>query len=30
VHTSDGFRDVDAGEAYYWPPGHNLEAITDY
>lgn len=29
VHTSDGFRDFEAGEAYYWPPGYNLEAVTD-
>ncbi len=29
VHTSDGYRDFEAGEAYYCPPDHNLEAITD-
>jgi hypothetical protein len=29
VHTSDGYKDFEAGEAYYWPPGHNLEAVTD-
>lgn len=29
VHTSDGSRDFETGEAYYWPPGHNLEAVTD-
>ena len=25
----DGERTYDAGEAYFWPPGHNLEARTD-
>ncbi len=29
VRTSDGERTYDAGETYYWPPGHNLEARTD-
>ena len=29
VHSADGARDYDAGESYYWPPGHNLEAVTD-
>ena len=29
VRTSDGERTYDAGEAYFWPPGHNLEARTD-
>ncbi len=29
VHTSDGYQDFEAGEAYYWAPGHNLEAVTD-
>ena len=27
--VSDGERTYDAGEAYFWPPGHNLEARTD-
>ena len=29
VRSSDGERTYDAGEAYFWPPGHNLEARTD-
>jgi hypothetical protein len=29
VHGPDGPTDFDAGESYYWPPGHNLEAVTD-
>lgn len=29
VHGADGARDYTAGESYYWPPGHNLEAVTD-
>jgi hypothetical protein len=29
VHGADGAKTYDAGEAYYWPPGHNLEAVTD-
>jgi hypothetical protein len=29
VHGADGARDYEAGESYYWPPGHNLEAVTD-
>jgi len=29
VHRSDGATTYEAGEAYYWPPGHNLEALTD-
>src|SRR5262245_1605021 len=29
VHSADGAKDYDAGELYYWPPGHNLEAVTD-
>jgi hypothetical protein len=29
VHSADGSRDYVAGETYYWPPGHNLEAVTD-
>jgi len=29
VHDADGARDYGAGESYYWPPGHNLEAVTD-
>ncbi|MFV0457458.1 MAG: hypothetical protein ACK5MT_01615 [Actinomycetales bacterium] len=29
VHGQDGARDYAAGEVYYWPPGHNLEAVSD-
>lgn len=29
VHGADGVRNYDAGESYYWSPGHNLEAVTD-
>jgi hypothetical protein len=29
VHLSEGWRTFEAGEAYHWPPGHNLEAVTD-
>lgn len=29
VHYADGAKDYEAGEVYYWPPGHNLEAVTD-
>ena len=29
VHSADGHRDYEAGESYYWAPGHNLEAVTD-
>jgi hypothetical protein len=29
VHSADGARDYEAGESYYWAPGHNLEAVTD-
>jgi hypothetical protein len=29
VHGAGGARDYSAGEAYYWEPGHNLEAVTD-
>jgi len=29
VRGRDGERTYDAGEAYYWAPGHNLEAVTD-
>jgi hypothetical protein len=29
VHGADGSADYHAGEPYYWPPGHNLEAVTD-
>jgi hypothetical protein len=29
VHGADGARDYEAGETYYWEPGHNLEAVTD-
>jgi len=29
VHSADGARDYEAGETYFWAPGHNLEAVTD-
>jgi mannose-6-phosphate isomerase-like protein (cupin superfamily) len=29
VHGAEGPRDFASGEVYYWPPGHNLEAVTD-
>jgi len=29
VHSADGAREYTTGEAYYWAPGHNLEAVTD-
>jgi hypothetical protein len=29
VHSADGSADYHAGEPYYWPPGHNLEAVTE-
>ena len=29
VHGAEGRRDYEAGETYYWAPGHNLEALTD-
>ena len=29
VHGPDGATDYEAGESYYWPPGHNLEAVAD-
>ena len=29
VHGASGARDYDAGETYYWEPGHNLEAVSD-
>src|SRR4051812_44598551 len=29
VHCADGARDYEAGETYFWAPGHNLEAVTD-
>ena len=29
VHYADSTKDYDAGEVYYWAPGHNLEAVTD-
>jgi hypothetical protein len=29
VHGADGARDYEAGETYYWEPGHNLEAVTE-
>jgi hypothetical protein len=29
VWTADGSADVQAGEAFYWPPGHAPEALED-
>jgi len=29
VHGEGGSRDFEAGETYYWEPGHNLQAVTD-
>jgi hypothetical protein len=29
VHSADGVKEYEAGEVYYWAPGHNLEAVTD-
>ena len=29
VHSAEGARDYEAGEIYYWEPGHNLEAVED-
>jgi mannose-6-phosphate isomerase-like protein (cupin superfamily) len=29
VHCAGRTRTYEAGEAYHWPPGHNLEALTD-
>ena len=29
VHRADGTATYEAGESYYWPPGHNLEAVSD-
>src|SRR4051794_19645621 len=29
VHRADGSRDYEAGETYFWKPGHNLEAVSD-
>lgn len=29
VHSTEGAHDYNAGEVYYWAPGHNLEAVTD-
>jgi hypothetical protein len=29
VHTAAGTETFEAGESYFWPPGHNLEAVTD-
>ncbi len=29
VRGRDGERTYTTGESYYWPPGHNLEALTD-
>lgn len=29
VHSADGATTYEAGESYFWKPGHNLEAVTD-
>jgi hypothetical protein len=29
VHSAEGAHDYDAGESFYWAPGHNLEAVAD-
>ncbi len=29
MHTGDGAEDYEAGEAFYWAPGHGPEAIED-
>jgi len=29
VHGTDGPKTYEAGESYHWPPGHNLEAVTN-
>lgn len=29
MHTTDGYQDFTAGEAFYWAPGHAPEALED-
>lgn len=29
MHTPTGFEDFEAGEAFYWAPGHAPEALED-
>jgi hypothetical protein len=29
MHTADGDREYEAGEAFYWAPGHAPEALED-
>jgi hypothetical protein len=29
MHTDDGTHDYEAGEAFYWAPGHAPEALED-
>lgn len=29
VHGIDGTQTFEAGESYFWAPGHNLEAVSD-
>lgn len=29
VHGPNESRTYEAGQSYYWPPGHNLEAMSD-
>jgi len=29
MHTRDGFEDYEAGQAFYWAPGHAPEALED-
>ena len=29
MHTTDGYQDFAAGEAFYWAPGHAPEALED-
>jgi len=29
MHTADGHQDFEAGEAFYWAPGHAPEALED-
>lgn len=29
MHTPDGVKDYEAGQAFYWAPGHAPEAVED-
>jgi hypothetical protein len=29
VHGPNNTLDYEAGQAYYWEPGHNIEAVID-